>query len=221
MTLSVIIPALNAAGDIVQTIASVAGASEVIVADGGSDDATCDVAGRAGAKIIKCERGRGVQLVAGAREATGHWLLFLHADTCLGAGWLAETKMFMADPLNAERAGVFRFSLDDESAQARRLEKIVTWRSRVLGLPYGDQGLLISRAYYNRIGGFREMPIMEDVDLVRRIGRDRIIQFESWARTSAARWRHDGWRARSLRNVACLTLYFLGVPVKVIQRIYG
>jgi hypothetical protein len=128
---------------------------------------------------------------------------------------------FMSIPDNFERAAVFRFSLDDESRAARRLEGAVEWRTRVLGLPYGDQGLLIARSFYNRLGGFREMPLMEDVDLVRRIGRRRIIPLKTKARTSGCRWRREGWGRRSARNLLCLSLYLAGAPPRFIQRIYG
>ncbi len=129
---------------------------------------------------------------------------------------------FMADPANAARAGYGRFALDDPSPQARRLERRVAWRCRVLGLPYGDQGLLLSRAFYDSLGGFRpDLPLIEDVDLVRRIGRRRLAALEATAVTSAARWRAAGWRRRSARNLCCLALWFAGVPARRIAGLYG
>ncbi len=92
---------------------------------------------------------------------------------------------------------------------------------RWLALPYGDQGLLIHRDFYNAIGGFRPMPLMEDVDIVRRIGRARLVVLPVAARTSAARWRKDGWLMRGSRNLACLALYFVGVSPRFIKRLYG
>jgi hypothetical protein len=129
-------------------------------------------------------------------------------------------ERFAADPDNARRAACFRFRLDDESRAARRLERMVAWRTRVLGLPYGDQGLLISRSLYDRTGGYRPLPIMEDVDLVRRIGRRNIATLEVDATTSAERFRRDGYRRRPARNLFCLTLYFAGVPPRLIARLY-
>jgi hypothetical protein len=119
-----------------------------------------------------------------------------------------------------DRAAYFRFRLDDGAPQARRLERMVAWRSRALGLPYGDQGLLISRTFYGALGGFRDMPLLEDVDLVRRIGRHRLMGLSSAAITSAEKFRRDGYWRRSARNLTCLALYFAGVSPARIKRIY-
>jgi hypothetical protein len=119
------------------------------------------------------------------------------------------------------RAAYFAFALDDPSPEARRLERLVAWRCRALALPYGDQGLLVSRALYDAAGGFRPLPLMEDVDFVRRLGRRRLAALPPAAVTSAERWRREGWRRRSARNLACLSLWFLGVPPGAIKRLYG
>lgn len=218
--LSVIVPALDAARTLPATLAAVGGA-EIIVADGGSRDATPSIAAAAGARVVSTPRGRGLQLAAGADAAHGAWLLFLHADTVLGAGWRAEVEAFAADPANRTRAAAFRFAVDDAAPQARRLERMVAWRGRVWGLPYGDQGLLIHREFYRAVGGFRPLPLMEDVDLVRRIGRARLTILTTPAVTSAVRWRREGWLGRSLRNLTCLALYFAGVPPRLLVRVYG
>ncbi|WP_456304532.1 glycosyl transferase family 2, partial [Caldovatus sediminis] len=148
--------------------------------------------------------------------------LFLHADTALAPGWTAAVAGFVADPANAGRAAYFRFALDDPGPQARRLERLVAWRCRVLALPYGDQGLLIARRLYDSVGGYRpDLPLMEDVDLVRRLGRRRLAPLDVAAVTSAARWRAQGWRRRSARNLACLALWFAGVPARRIAALYG
>jgi hypothetical protein len=118
------------------------------------------------------------------------------------------------------RAGYFAFALDDRSPAARRLERIVAWRSRALALPYGDQGLLIARALYDRAGGFRAIPLMEDVDLVRRLGRRRLAPLGVPLYASARRYRRDGYVGRMLRNMLCLSLYFMRVPPRRIVRIY-
>lgn len=110
--------------------------------------------------------------------------------------------------------------LDDDAWQARVIERGVASRVRLLGLPYGDQGLLISRPLYKKVGGFRPLALMEDVDLVRRIGRHRLRQLGSTAVTSADRWRRDGWIRRSGRNLACLVLYALGVAPSRLARFY-
>ena len=119
------------------------------------------------------------------------------------------------------RAGFFRFVLDSPDPRARRLERLVAWRCRALGLPYGDQGLLIHRDLLARIGGTRPLPLMEDVDLVRRLGRNRLIALSADAVTSAAKWERDGYLRRSARNLLCLSLWFAGVPPRLIARLYG
>jgi len=220
VTLSIVIPTLNAAATLSATLASIEGADELLIADGGSIDATRDIAGGFGAKIVMSSSGRGHQLAAGAEQANGDWLLFLHADTTLEQGWKSVVEEYIADPASRSRAAAFRFALDDSSAEARRLERIVAWRSAILALPYGDQGLLIKRDFYRSLGGFRALPLMEDVDFVRRIGRRRLVILPISARTSAARWRAEGWVKRSVRNMTCLSLYFLGVSPRMLLRLY-
>lgn len=224
--LSIVIPTLNAAQTLPATLASLAPARgniacEIVASDGGSSDETRAVAEAHGALTVEAPRGRGQQLRAGADAARGDWLLFLHADTVLEAGWHEEVARFLSDPTNARRAAVFRFEIDDGGRGARRLEAIVAWRWRLLGLPYGDQGLLISRDFYLALRGFRPIPLMEDVDLVRRIGRRRLTQLDAAARTSAMRYRRAGYIQRSARNLLCLTLFFLGVKPDRLVRLYG
>jgi rSAM/selenodomain-associated transferase 2 len=212
--LSVIIPALNAAASLRDTLASVAGADEMVVVDGGSHDGTPALAGGLGARVMSAPRGRGPQLAAGVAAARGEWLLLLHADTRLEPSWRRAV-------IGPGQAGYFRFTLDSNDSRARRLERAVAWRSRVLALPYGDQGLLIHRDLLASVGGIRPLPLMEDVDLVRRLGRRRLVALDAAAITSAARWQRQGWYRRSLRNLACLALYFAGVPPRLIARLYG
>jgi len=218
--LSVVIPALNAARFLPATLAALgSGADEVVVVDGGSGDTTRDIAAEAGAMVYAAPRGRGIQLSQGIAAATGNWLLLLHADTCLQAGWEPAARAFMAEP--ALRAAYFRLALNSRDPRARRLERLVAWRSRTLGLPYGDQGLLLPRRLLAAVGGIRPLPLMEDVDLARRIGRARLAALDIAAVTSAERWERDGWLARSARNLACLSLYFAGVPPRWLARLYG
>ncbi|HLY89804.1 MAG TPA: TIGR04283 family arsenosugar biosynthesis glycosyltransferase [Acetobacteraceae bacterium] len=213
------IPALNAAATLGATLKSVEGADEVVVVDGGSEDGTVAVAERLGARVVAAPRGRGGQLAAGVEAARGEWLLLLHADTRLEEGWLRVSPQ--GGRRGEEQAYYFRLVLDCDDPRARRLERLVAWRSRVLGLPYGDQGLLIHRDLLRSVGGVRVLPLMEDVDLVRRLGRRRLAAVDVAAVTSAAKWVRDGWYRRSARNLVCLGLYFLGVPPRVIARLYG
>ncbi len=217
-----LLPTLNTSENLARTLDALAGqVAGIVVADGGSADGTVAVARAAGARVVTAPRGRGTQLAAGAAAIEAPWILVIHADTRPGPGWRAAAEAFMADPSNADRAGYFRFALDDAAPQARRLERAVAWRCRVLGLPYGDQGLLIRRDFLERLGGFRAIPIMEDVDLVRRIGRRRLVALDADFVTSADRWRRDGWWRRSARNLACLALWFAGVAPDRIARHYA
>lgn len=231
MPLSIVIPALDAAVTLGATLDALVDLRadrqraeppcEVLVVDGGSGDGTAALAEARGARVLHQAGGRGRQLAAGATAATGDWLLFLHADTCLQPGWAGAVVGFLRDPTNADRAAAFRLALDDTAAQARRIEALANWRARRLGLPYGDQGLLISRRLYDAIGGFRPLPLMEDVDLARRLGRRRISLLPAAAVTSAERYRRDGWWARPLRNLSLLCCYFLGAPPGLLKRLYG
>jgi rSAM/selenodomain-associated transferase 2 len=226
LVLSIVIPTLNAASSLPATLASLAEGAwagldpELIVADGGSTDATAAIATSHGARVVTGARGRGAQLAAGAASAGRDWLLFLHADTRLAPGWAAMVREFCAHPNNQGRAGWFRLVLDDPSPHARRIERLAAWRCHNFALPYGDQGLLLRRTTYDSVGGFRGLPLMEDVDLVRRLGRARLVGLAHDAVTSAARYRRDGWWRRPARNLLCLSLYFAGVSPSKLVKIY-
>jgi rSAM/selenodomain-associated transferase 2 len=222
--ISVIIPTLDAGKTLVCLLAELRAAAivkEVIVVDGGSSDDSIVVARTAGAHVIEAACGRGTQLAAGAVAAAADWLLFLHADCRLERGWEAAACAFLTAAGATSRAGYFDFALDDNGVAARRLERIVAWRCRVLALPYGDQGLLIGRRLYQSIGGFAALPVMEDVDLVRRLGRRRVARIGCRCIASARRYRRDGYWLRPLRNLLCLSLYLAGVPAERIVRLYG
>ena len=222
--ISVVIPTLNASETLSETLAALRASpivGEVIVADGGSSDETVSRAGSADARVIPAPRGRGGQLAAGAAAAEGNWLLFLHADCRLEPGWQRAVGAFLSAPAADARAGYFDLALDDPAPAARRLEQLVVWRCRALALPYGDQGLLIARTLYDAVGGFAPLPLMEDVDLVRRLGRRRLGRISARCIASARRYRRDGYLRRPLRNLLCLMLYFAGLPPDRIARLYG
>ncbi len=227
--ISVVIPTLDAQADLSRSLAALVPGvvegvvCEVIIADGGSNDETARIAEATGAKFVCTVKGRGPQLAKGASVAKGDWLLFLHADTVLEHDWHLEAARFIEEMERGSRprAAAFRFALDDRGVRPRYLEAMVSVRCALLRLPYGDQGLLIARDHYQRLGGFRDLPLMEDVDLVRRIGRRDLCFLRSRALTSAARYRRGGYFPRMLRNLSCLTLYYMRVPPRYIARLYG
>ncbi len=226
---TVVIPVLNAERSLAKTLTALVPAvvsglvRDVVVVDGGSTDATGRIAGEAGAQFIEAPKGRGLQLHTGAQAARGDWLLFLHGDTVLEESWADEAGRFIESVERTGRpmAASFTFALDDFSPQARRVERMVSWRCRVLGLPYGDQGLLVPRTFYDSLGGFEPIPLMEDVDLVRKIGKRRLAILKARAVTSAERFQRDGYWLRPARNLALVTLFMLKVPPKTLAKLYG
>ena len=218
--ISVIIPTLNASESVLRTIKSIqSAADEVIIVDGGSTDGCAQVARDAGAKVIQTGRGRGLQLSVGANAAINDHMLFLHADTYLGPNWRdLAINLF----LRGQKAGVFKFVLEDQSFFARSVEIFVSFRCRSFGWAWGDQGLLIDRSLYMAVGGFNpNMPLFEDVDIIRRIGKTRLEILDEKATTSATRYLKGGYLWRSFKNFFCLISYFLGVSPARIQRFYN
>lgn len=220
--ITVVIPTLNAAAHLPKALAPlVEGVThglvkQVIVTDGGSTDDTIAIAEAAGCDVIRSEAGRSKQLRAGAAAAKAKWLLFLHADTVLSPGWIEEAERFISSPQSHMRAAAFKFAFDDASPQARRVAYWARLRVRWFKLPYGDQGLLISRFFYEASGGYSDLPLMEDVEFVRRIGANRIVLLETEAVTSAEKYRRDGFQKRAWRNLVLTVRYLLGAdPVEL------
>ncbi|MEM9496094.1 MAG: TIGR04283 family arsenosugar biosynthesis glycosyltransferase [Pseudomonadota bacterium] len=219
LLISVIIPALNAAPRLSACLnalveASIAGVvKEVIVMDGGSSDDTLEIADGFGARIETTTPGRGRQLAEGARLARNQWLLFLHGDTVLEDGWRHEAEAFMQH--DGPRAGVFSLCFDATGAPPRIVVAGAMARTHILRLPYGDQGLLISRETYESVGGYRDLPLMEDVDFMQRFvkqyGRGALSIFKSKAVTSAARYEDNGYARQVLSNGLRLVQFLTGV----------
>ena len=219
MPLTVVIPTLNASVELPATLHALGNApGEVLIADGGSTDDTVMVAEAHGATVIQAGCGRGAQLCAGIAATEAPWLLLLHADTHLSDGWQRAVQHHVRE--NPGAAGYFRFALRSADPRARRLERLVAWRCRLFALPYGDQGLLISTTLLAEVGGIRPLVLMEDVDLVGRLGRRRLKLLNATAASSAVRWEQDGWYRRSLRNLLCLGLWAAGMPASRIARLY-
>ena len=211
--LSVIIPTLNAAASLPGTAAALmAGVEaglirELVVSDGGSKDATAPIAAELGAVIVEGPPGRGGQLARGVAAARGDWLLLLHADTDLAPGWVTEAEAHIAR--HPDSAGYFRLAFRAEGLAPRLVAGWANLRSRLLGLPYGDQGLLISRDLLSRVGGVPDIPLMEDVALARAL-KGRLRPLAAEARTSADRYERDGWLRRGAHNLGTLARYLAG-----------
>ena len=225
--LSVIIPTRNAERGLSACLDSIHPArqdgliEEVIVVDADSADASIAVAERHGCITLSSPAGRARQMHAGANRADAPWLLFLHADVVLESGWEKEVREFIRHRgANTHIAAVFRFALQHTSKKARALEQIVSLRCRWLALPYGDQGLLISADFYRSLDGFAILPLMEDVELVRRIGRKRLALLRSRACSDAVRYQSDGFLARATRNITLTSLFLLGVPAERLANFY-
>lgn len=221
MLISVIIPALNEAGNLARAIASARSPStaEIIVVDGGSQDATLEIGAKCGAKTLVCEKGRARQMNAGAAAAVGEVLLFLHADTCLPNGFDNYIPRLLSSPGSA--AGAFQFTLDGPERALRLVERMVNWRSDLLQMPYGDQAIFMTADMYHEVGGFPDIPIMEDFELMlrlRRRGRIRIAPIPVLA--SARRWQTMGTVKQTIINQAVIVAYGLGVAPSRLARWY-
>jgi rSAM/selenodomain-associated transferase 2 len=210
--IAVVIPALHEEDRIAHAIQSArAPGVEIIVADGGSRDATCARALAAGARVVTAEPGRARQLAAGARAADADAIVFLHADTRLPAGWADAVTAALADPRNA--GGAFGFRFAEPGLRLRLVEWGVRVRLALARLPYGDQALFVRRSALDAIGGVPQAPILEDLDLVRALRRrGRLALLPLPATTSARRYLERGVARTVAKNALALLGFVLGLP---------
>lgn len=215
--MSIIIPTLNVEKGLTATLASLmegleAGLiRELVVSDGGSTDGTLRIAEAAGAAVVSGSPGRGGQLARGVSASSGEWLLVVHADTIVEPGW----SKIVADAIAAGQAGYGRLAFRASGFAPRFVAGWANWRSRALGLPYGDQGLLVSRAQYESVGGYPDIPLMEDVALARAL-KGQLSPLGFTAHTGAERYLTGGWVRRGGRNLLTLARYLLGAdPAKL------
>lgn len=220
--ISIIIPTLNAAPQMPDTLARVmeglnAGVvRELVISDGGSSDDIEALASEVGAQFVRDDAGRGGQLARGAAVAQGDWLLFLHADTWLPEGW-SEAAL---DHIQTQSTAlVFSLSFRDKSVMARLTAAWANLRTHMFDLPYGDQALLISRHLYSEIGGHPDQPLMEDVALARAL-KGRITLSPLCVQTDATRYQTRGWLAQGARNLWCLLRYLAGAHPERLHRGY-
>lgn len=222
--ISVVIPTLNAADALAPCLGALgeglnAGLiREVIITDGGSSDGTLSLAEQAGAVVVQGPASRGGQLRRGCAAAQGDWLLIVHADSWFDEGWTEEVLGHLAT--GQDKAGYFQLRFRAQGFAPRVVERWANLRSKLFGLPYGDQGLLIRRDVYSEIGGYADIPLMEDVLIAQSLKR-KLLPLSAIITTSAERYQRDGWVRRSLRNGWTLLRFKLGVDPETLRRGYN
>lgn len=220
-TLSVVIPVINESDHLAQTltIVNTAVEVEVIVVDGGSSDDTVPIAKAFGAVVIQSQPGRAAQMNAGAAIATAPNLLFLHADTCLPLGydWLICETLAQPEVV----AGAFDLAIAGSQIGLRLVEWGVKWRSRLLHMPYGDQGIFLKAEAFHSLGGFPDMPIMEDFVLMQRLNKlGKVAIVAATVSTSDRRWQTLGIFKTTLANQLIILGYFVGIPPATLAQWY-
>ncbi|KIN63899.1 Glycosyl transferase, group 2 family protein [Sulfitobacter noctilucicola] len=219
--ITIIIPTLNAESSLPDCLTALmegleAGLiRELVISDGGSQDATGVIAQAWGAIVIEGSATRGGQLRRGCDVAKGDWLLVLHADTVLQPGWTKEVQAHLS---KRDRAAWFHLRFDRTGIGAQVVAGWANLRSR-FGLPYGDQGLLISSSLYARVGGYPDVPLMEDVALARAL-KGRLVGLDVVAQTSADKYARQGWIKRGVRNLWTLGRYFAGADTTKLSESY-
>ena len=220
---SIIIPTINEANNLpllLSDLSSIQNEGEIIIVDSGSEDKTIDIANIYGAKVyISKERNRGLQLDIGAKKSKGEWLIFLHADTRFTHNWFTKIKSVLKR--NKKFIYYFKFKIDDKKIIYRVLEVFVNFRSQFFKNPYGDQGLIIHRSTYHKNNGFRKIPLMEDVDFLRRLNNKKDLkQLNLPIFTSSRKWEKTNIFLQSLKNWNLRRRWLEGESIKSIYSDY-
>lgn len=223
-TISIIIPVLNEAAVIGETVARLrrqrSGDGEIIVVDGSPEGSTISALTDPAAVAVLSERGRARQMNAGAARASGSVLLFLHADTALPP----DALRLIRDALGSGRyvGGAFALGIGSDRPVFRAIERLASLRTRLTRVPFGDQAIFIRKDYFDTLGGYDEIPLMEDIALMRRIKRrgGRIVLLPERVTTSPRRWEQEGVLLCTLRNWALQLLYYAGVSPGRLARFY-
>ena len=221
-TISIVIPTINEAESLPRTLTGLADRRdiELIIVDGGSSDSTCSIAERFGAKVLHSPLGRGTQLNVGAHAASGSILLFLHADTRLPPDFSELVRQALRQ--TSVVAGAFRLRIDDPRRSLRIVEWAVDLRSRLRHLPYGDQAIFLRKHTFDQVGGFPDWPLLEDVEIVRRLRRrGRLVIVPNAIVTSARRWNRLGIVRTTIMNQIIMLFYRLGMSPHRLAAWYG
>ena len=210
---------INSTIDYLICLQKFAGA-EVIVADGDPQGSTLKQISNTGVKKILCPKGRARQMNCGAAKASGDILIFLHADTRLPENALKKIDTILED--KAIVGGAFDLGIDSDRFAFRIIEKMASWRSRLTRIPYGDQAIFIRRDYFLALSGFKDIPLMEDVELMQRVkcNQGKIFILKEKVKTSPRRWESEGIIYCTLRNWLLITLYLSGVKPEKLVRLY-
>jgi rSAM/selenodomain-associated transferase 2 len=210
MKLSVVVPTWNEAGNLEATLRSLPAQAEVVIVDGGSTDGTVEIARLSAARVLTCRKGRARQMHAGALEARGDTLLFLHADAVLAPGADEAIDGALSDP--GILGGFFRLRIRSERLALRVIALGSNLRARLLQFPYGDQGLFVRRSVYEQVGGFPDVPFLEDVALIRMLRRrGRLRGLPLAISTGDRHWRELGILRTTLLDWTMVGLYCAGV----------
>jgi len=221
--ISIIIPTINEANNLpllLSDLSIIQQEGEIIIVDCGSDDKTIDISNIYGAKVYKSkERNRGLQLDMGAKNSKGDWLIFLHADTRLTYDWFRKTNSFFNG--NKNSIYYFKFKINHKKITYRFLEILVNFRSKFFKQPYGDQGLIIHRTTYFENNGFKKIPLMEDVDFLRRLKNKKDLkQLDYPIFISSRKWERTNIFLQAIKNWQFRRRWIKGESLKSIYSDY-